>query len=181
MNKKKTLLTAMIAIGGLFLLSSVFSAGIENTVVQFSAVSYDKSLALVKNRQFSNLGSVVNCVNNSNENTPCAHIYVNSSKSEFIIDLCQDLDDRKKGLYYLDAKGSVKYYAWFDNQFMSWACAEKASAGNATEIWGIRSEPGLYNALLFNFYINQSAGYYYIRLMPDGRVKVLDKQVEDLT
>ncbi|MCI0506250.1 MAG: hypothetical protein L0Z73_09100 [Gammaproteobacteria bacterium] len=181
MNKKTILFKLSLIAGVLLAPVLVFSGGIENTVVRFSAMPYDQTLGFTKNRLFMDLVSLAGCIQRSSEEEPCAYVYVNPPKSEMIVELCQDAESRKKGLYYVDAKGAVKQYVWFNSQFMDWACAEKASPGNASEYWGIRSGPGEFNALLFNFYINQNAGYYYFRLMPEGQTQVLDKQVEDLT
>ncbi|MCI0505105.1 MAG: hypothetical protein L0Z73_03245 [Gammaproteobacteria bacterium] len=181
MNKKVHLFKLPLIIGFLLAPGIVHCAGIDDTVVRFSSMSYEQSLQFSKNRQFKDLGTVVSCMQRASAEGPCAYVYSSPSRSEIIVELCQDVEGRKKGLYYIGAKGAVKRYAWFDAQFMEWACAEKVSTGNSSEYWGIRSGPGEFNALLFNFHINQNAGYYYFKLLPDEQTQVLDKQVEDLT
>ena len=153
-------------------------------VLSFSASSFDNTLSTIAKHKklFDRLPGVSACINNSSDEAPCAYLYASPAKKEFILELCQDAGNSKKGLYHLEKDKQAKYYTWFNPQFMEWACVENSSPGNKSEYWGIRSGPkGRLKSVIYSFYINQSAGFYYIKLNTDGSSKVLDEAVDDLT
>lgn len=156
-------------------------AGIDETVVRQHMVALGDYLS--SNPENDGLIGVIKKCESTLKDTDhsCAHIYTSQDGTERIIELCNASDSFKEGLYIqVDRKSDFKYYPWFDKKFMRWVCSEIDAPDNAMYVAVRNGEGGPYDAVIYSYMINLSAGYYYVELKSDGTTKVLDEQSSDL-
>ncbi|VAW63436.1 hypothetical protein MNBD_GAMMA10-1068 [hydrothermal vent metagenome] len=177
--------TITILLLTLFLAPGTGHANLKNTLVKHTQLPVDSIAGIKSTAKIFNVARdcLLTSDNVQSDNTqPCAYVYTNSKKTSIIIELCQPVSGMKPGLYLLTDKVKPAYYNWFDKDVMQWACSEKSAMGNTSEYWGLRTAPGgEFSALIFNYYINASTGYYYLKLDKKGSIKTLDENSLDLT
>lgn len=109
------------------------------------------------------------------------HLYMSQGDPSVLIELCTPLPNREPGLYIFRAD-QVWHYRWFNAQFMDWVCENRSTDGGETSYYAIwENDKTGFRSLMYHYRINLEAGFYYLRLGGNGKMRIVDHDAIDLS
>lgn len=115
----------------------------------------------------------------------CGYVYSapyhDDSSASVIIESCRNSSSFKPGLYIFRGKSDVWFYPWYDSEVMNFACEYKSDIVDEPAYYGFGRDTKLgFHSLFYHYYVNLSVGHAYFLLLPNSKIKVLDREDIDL-
>lgn len=147
----------------------------------FDSETFRKLPATQPDSVKSFLSSVSVCEEAIGQPPNCPRYYGSEGSPDAVVEVCQDSEKLKKGIYFILPEGAVDHREWYDPKFNAWACSERC---NDNDPGGCQykltlDQKGHLEAVRFNYDINLSNGFYELKPEPEHKLQIINHEKTD--